>query len=344
MANINLRWPYNYGPENAGVTVNILANGASLTSFPAGTSGAGFLTIPVDDATVTELTFVRASDSYVLETATYDPASLTRIANAVWSTTTRTLTSFGTLITDIWAATTRSLTDKAGFSLTTAPPTASTIAAAVWGAGARTLTAFGFSVSANNLPTDYAKENTLTTAASAIIAKTNLLGTASVASQNDVNTKGDEILEAIETSGGGFTEDDRTKLEYIHDTVEMRLGVSEELPEGPVVVLPAPTITNFVTVYVDTIPARAGAVVTLVYSADFITVDSKIPTEWQETVTTGSDGRAIFQTAPSSLVKPFKNNETTHQISLVYEQKERKYKTRVPDAGGNIGQYLVPGA
>jgi len=47
----------------------------------------------------------------------------------VWAVTTRTLSSFGTLVTDVGTA--------------------------VWGAATRTLSAFGFSVAASNLPTDY---------------------------------------------------------------------------------------------------------------------------------------------------------------------------------------------
>lgn len=38
-------------------------------------------------------------------------------ADKVWSSASRTLTSFGTLVSDIWNAVTRSLTDKSGFSL-----------------------------------------------------------------------------------------------------------------------------------------------------------------------------------------------------------------------------------
>lgn len=71
------------------------------------------------------------------------PPTASDIATAVWGATTRTLSSFGTLISDIWANATRSLTEKTGFSLATPPPTASDIATAVWAAGTRTLTSFG---------------------------------------------------------------------------------------------------------------------------------------------------------------------------------------------------------
>lgn len=107
-------------------------------------------------------------------------------ADKVWGTTTRTLSSFGTLVSDIWANATRTLsafgftvatnsdsnvtaikaktdllpsnpasqtnldvavsTRLAGSSYTT-PPTASDIATAVWGATTRTLSSFGTLVS-----------------------------------------------------------------------------------------------------------------------------------------------------------------------------------------------------
>ena len=72
------------------------------------------------------------------------------VATAVWAAGTRTLTSFGTLVSDVatavWAAGTRTLTafgfnvtvdtnnDKTGYSLATAPPTADQIKTAVWSA------------------------------------------------------------------------------------------------------------------------------------------------------------------------------------------------------------------
>jgi len=72
----------------------------------------------------------------------------TLTAQGVWEYATRTVTSFGTLVADIasavWAAATRTLTafgfnvtassvtDKTGYSLATAPPTAAEVADAVW--------------------------------------------------------------------------------------------------------------------------------------------------------------------------------------------------------------------
>lgn len=68
----------------------------------------------------------------------------TSIASAVWASTTRTLSSFGTLVADtaaaVWAALSRTITgtvtvgtnnDKSGYSLQTAPPTAEQIVAAI---------------------------------------------------------------------------------------------------------------------------------------------------------------------------------------------------------------------
>lgn len=47
---------------------------------------------------------------------TLTAAERTSVASAVWAATTRTLSSFGTLVADVWAHATRSLTDKSGFS------------------------------------------------------------------------------------------------------------------------------------------------------------------------------------------------------------------------------------
>jgi hypothetical protein len=79
-----------------------------------------------------------------LATAGYTaPASAASIAAAVWAESTRTLSSFGTLAADVWAVATRTLSafsfgvtastvsDKTGYSLATAPPTAAEVATAV---------------------------------------------------------------------------------------------------------------------------------------------------------------------------------------------------------------------
>jgi len=75
------------------------------------------------------------------------------VATAVWSSTTRTLTSFGTLAADVWSYSTRTLTSFGTLaedvwtystrSLTTFGTLASDVATAVWAAGTRTLTSFG---------------------------------------------------------------------------------------------------------------------------------------------------------------------------------------------------------
>lgn len=61
------------------------------------------------------------------------------VASAVWSATTRTLTSFGTLVSDVanavWTASTRTLTSFGTL--------ANDVATAVWGYTTRTLTSFG---------------------------------------------------------------------------------------------------------------------------------------------------------------------------------------------------------
>ncbi len=71
-------------------------------------------------------------------------SAIAAIATAVWAAGTRTVTSFGTLVSDIATA--------VGV-LITGWPSASSIASAVWGAGARTLTAFSFTPNAGNVAT-----------------------------------------------------------------------------------------------------------------------------------------------------------------------------------------------
>ena len=80
---------------------------------------------------------------FTIEIVSYDPflynTSTTDIATAVWASSTRTLSSFGTLASDtataVWASGTRTLTS---FGTLVADTTT-----AVWGAGTRTLTSFG---------------------------------------------------------------------------------------------------------------------------------------------------------------------------------------------------------
>ena len=79
------------------------------------------------------------------------------IATAVWSAASRTLTSFGTLVSDIWSHSSRTLTsfgtlvadiwDHSTRTLTSLGTLANDTAAAVWGYSTRTLTSFGTLVS-----------------------------------------------------------------------------------------------------------------------------------------------------------------------------------------------------
>lgn len=64
--------------------------------------------------------------------ATNIAAIASAVATAVWAAGTRTLTSFGSLVSDIWAA------------AVDVGPSAATIASTVWAAATRTLTAFSF--------------------------------------------------------------------------------------------------------------------------------------------------------------------------------------------------------
>jgi ABC-type transporter Mla MlaB component len=77
--------------------------------------------------------------------------AIAAIVAAVWAATTRTLSSFGTLVSDtasaVWGAATRSLTDKAGFTISGTKTTLDALnditAASVWSSATRTLTSFG---------------------------------------------------------------------------------------------------------------------------------------------------------------------------------------------------------
>ncbi len=53
----------------------------------------------------------------IIKSFMIDTALISDIPALVWAVTTRTLSSFGTLIADIWSNITRTLSDKAGFSL-----------------------------------------------------------------------------------------------------------------------------------------------------------------------------------------------------------------------------------
>lgn len=92
------------------------------------------------------------------ETENPDVRTSTRSSHTaadVWAVGTRTLSSFGTLVSDIWANATRTLsafafnvtvgtnTDKTGYSLTTAPPTAAAISTTVLDAALSEHTAAG---------------------------------------------------------------------------------------------------------------------------------------------------------------------------------------------------------
>ena len=93
------------------------------TFISCGTLGGG-------DLVKEDKTFVIASSS----AASVDTAA---VANSVWNSPDRTLTSATSVTADIWGATNRSLTDYA----------TSTIASAVWSISGRSLTSFGTLIS-----------------------------------------------------------------------------------------------------------------------------------------------------------------------------------------------------
>jgi hypothetical protein len=116
-----------------GVNANV-----ELITIPAipysGADPAGVTTllsrVPGTVVTPPTVVDIRAEmDSHSTKLALLD-MNLSGIPLAVWSFGTRTLTSFGSMVSDIanavWTAVTRSLTDKASFSLTTAYDAAKT--------------------------------------------------------------------------------------------------------------------------------------------------------------------------------------------------------------------------
>ena len=105
--------------------------------------------------------------SFSIQVVAFDPESSTDLGlsridanistratdSSVWSYSSRTLTSFGTLITDIWNNSTRTLTSFAGagaevWGYTTRTLTSfGTLVSDIWGYSSRTLTSFGTLVS-----------------------------------------------------------------------------------------------------------------------------------------------------------------------------------------------------
>jgi hypothetical protein len=120
---------------------------------------------------------------------TLSTAGINTIVAAVWASTARSLTTFGTLATDVWSATVRSITDKSGFDLSSAGVTS------IWSETNRTITdKSGFVLSPASVTSIWAETNrsitgTVTTDASS-----------RTASQNDLT-----FLTSL-ISGGRFTE------------------------------------------------------------------------------------------------------------------------------------------
>jgi len=77
------------------------------------------------------------------ELARIDAAISTRLAAAGYTAPPAAAPSASDNATAVWGAGTKALTDKAGFSLATAPPTAAAISTAVWSETVRSLTTFG---------------------------------------------------------------------------------------------------------------------------------------------------------------------------------------------------------
>ena len=119
------------GVYKAAVTLPTLGAGDVVSIRVAATvatvAGVGVVwTDVVDTKRVSDLKdeAMRGTDDALLADDYTAPPSASDIATAVWGATTRTLSSFGTLVADaataVWGAVTRSLTDKTGFALTAA--------------------------------------------------------------------------------------------------------------------------------------------------------------------------------------------------------------------------------
>jgi hypothetical protein len=196
MANYNRQLIANFGPAYSGLsTVGYTLPGGTRTTTGVSEiqAGTGSYTVLASITAGTQGNVKwdtgGATPAYAFEeinpggATEYLDAAVSGIPVLVWSATTRTLSSFGTLVSDVatavWGATTRTLsafgfnvtvggytagqdpaslvlatpanklaTNATGFVTTTNPGTTdlSGVPAAVWGFATRTLSAFGFSV------------------------------------------------------------------------------------------------------------------------------------------------------------------------------------------------------
>ncbi len=120
------------------ITAGTITTVTNLTNAPTAGDFTGDMKTSLNDATPdvtvsdkTGFALISAYDPAKTAAQAGDAMTLTAgerisIGTAVWASTTRTLSSFGTLISDIWASISRTLTDKTGFELTAAYDAAKT--------------------------------------------------------------------------------------------------------------------------------------------------------------------------------------------------------------------------
>ena len=114
----------NYNPED-GVRLGLTAlpNAAADAAGGLPISDAGGLDLDTRlnhlDADITSRSSHSAADVWTVSTRTLSSFGtlVSDITTAVWSAGTRTLSGFGSIVADIWSYATRALTDKAGFTI-----------------------------------------------------------------------------------------------------------------------------------------------------------------------------------------------------------------------------------
>ncbi len=78
------------------------------------------ITVPTVTSITNDVGITQAGADKVWSSTTRTLSSFGTLVTDIWASATRTLTSFGTLASDVWSSATRSLTDKADFALSSA--------------------------------------------------------------------------------------------------------------------------------------------------------------------------------------------------------------------------------
>lgn len=194
-------------------------------------SDAGVTTIRMGylDAAITSRSSHSAADVWAVGTRTLTSfgSLVSDIATAVWGAGTRTLSGFGSLVADVWSYATRSLTDKAGFTISGTKQTLDALndvsSSTVRTQADAALTAYDAPTKAEldaavaPLATSVALsavDDYIDTEVTAIKAVTDKLDT-TMESDSGVYRFTTNALENAPTGTGGFTSADRTNLEEI---------------------------------------------------------------------------------------------------------------------------------